>query len=590
MQYLSKVDDFVGTIFQTGRYRCPECSDDRKKNKRLDLQITIESDRTLYKCHHCDIGGMVLAKKPASLATRYTAPPKKTPVTHIPTPLNNSKQIILNFFSNRGVDATEVDFNGYVLSGEKYFKELNANMEAIGFMYGIEDNVQAIKWRPVDPGKKTFTQEGAARMFYGLGPMPEEADQLIIVEGEADVIALASVGVTAWSVPNGAPMKVSRGRIDPEEDKKFSYVWDAWDELTSAKKIILATDDDVAGNALKQELARRIGLEKCWEIEFPDICKDVTDVLREAGSDALKNLLTNAKQMPLKGVYEVYSYFNEVEALYKDGIAVGESTGLTSLDDLFTVKEGMLYIVTGQPGAGKSEFLDEIMVNMAQNLSWKWAVASFENPPANHISRLIEKFIGKPFFIGRSQRISHAELAQSKEFLNDHFVFLEQKDGSMATIEDIIVRIKLAIARCGCRGAVIDPYNYIDMSNYESERTGITTMLSALSSFARAQGIAIFFVAHPQKLMTREDGSLPIPKGNHISGSMAWWAKADIGITVHRTSLDVEIHCWKARFKWLGQQGVRTIGYNVVNGKYFDKEIVADRQWSDWDKPDAKGW
>jgi twinkle protein len=243
----------------------------------------------------------------------------------------------------------------------------------------------------------------------------------------------------------------------------------------------------------------------------------------------------------------------------------------------------MLYIVTGVPGCGKSEFIDEIMINMAKNLSWKWAIASFENPPAHHIPKLMEKFTEKPFFKGQSQRISPHEMAASKEFLDDHFVFLEQKDGSMSSIEDIIARIKLSITRCGCRGAVIDPYNYIDMSHYESEHSGIGIMLSELSAFARANGVAIFFVAHPQKLYTRDDGSLPIPKGSHISGSAAWWAKADIGITVHRTDWHVEIHCWKARFKWLGQVGMRKLDYNVVNGKYMDHGKAVTKQWAEFD-------
>jgi twinkle protein len=221
------------------------------------------------------------------------------------------------------------------------------------------------------------------------------------------------------------------------------------------------------------------------------------------------------------------------------------------------------------------------MVNMSKNLSWKWAIASFENPPAHHIPKLMEKFTEKPFYKGQSQRISPSEMAASKEFLDDHFVFLEQKDGSMSTIQDIIARIKLAITRCGVRGAVIDPYNYIDMSAYEAEHLGISVMLSELSAFARANGVAIFFVAHPQKLFTRDDGTLPVPKGNHISGSAAWWAKADIGLTVHRAEFNVEIHCWKARFKWLGSVGMRSLDYNIVNGKYSDSSRTNKKQWSE---------
>lgn len=583
MQYANSVDDFVGTVTESGRYHCPECSHDRKK-KIPTLTVTLEPDGVLYNCHHCDISGKVTFRKPweRKITPTITKPKAPKPVAHIPTPLNNSNQIISSFFTSRGVDIEDVEFNGHIITGKKYFSQLSAELDAVGFQYGTEEETQAVKWRPADTKQKAFTQDGAARTFYGLTPMQKDAEQLIIVEGEADVIALASIGIEAYSVPNGAPMKVSKGRIDPTEDTKFSYVWDAWDQLESAEKIIFATDSDTQGIALKEELARRIGLERCWEVTFPEGMKDPTDVLKESGSDALKNVFTNAKRMPLKGVYDVDSYMDEVEALYRDGIATGESTGLPSLDDLFNIKEGMMYIVTGFPGGGKSEFIDEIMINLSKNKGWKWSVASFENPPANHITKLTEKYTEMPFFEGRSQRVSRQQLQESREFLSEHFVFLEQKDGSMATIKDIIARIKLAIARCGVRGAVIDPYNYIDMNEYENEHSGISIMLSELSAFARAAGVAIFFVAHPQKIWPNQDGTMPVPKGSHISGSAAWWAKADIGLTVQRgVDSNVEIHCWKSRFKWLGQIGMRTIGYNVVNGKYFDRDesFVDKSKW-----------
>lgn len=579
------VDEFVASVTNSGRYVCPACSPDRKKKNKTDLNVTIKPDAVVYKCHHCGIEGGVSIGKPWEHKRTAHIKPKpiaRNAVSHIPTPLNNHQQIVSSFFAERGVDISAVELNGHIVTDQHYFAQLNDKVEAIGFVYGIDDHVQAIKWRPANPKQKAFTQDNAARMFFGLRPLKKEEKRIIIVEGEADVVALASVGIEAWSVPNGAPMKVSKGRIDPEEDTKFSYVWDAWDELESAEAIILATDADTPGNALKQELARRIGLEKCWEVEFPEECKDPTDVLNKLGSDALKNIFTNAKQMPLKGVYDVESYFTEVERLYHDGIDTGESTGLAAVDELFKLAQGMVYIVTGFPGGGKSEFIDELMVNTAKSLHWKWAVASFENPPAYHIPKLAEKITEKPFNSGRNQRMSHQELAEAREFLNEHFVFLEQKDGSMSTIEEILSRIKLAIARCGVRGAVIDPYNYIDMRHYENEHAGISTMLSELSAFARASGVAIFFVAHPQKIWPNNDGSMPVPVGSHISGSAAWWSKADIGFTVHRAdrnTSNVEIHCWKARFKWLGQTGKATIGYNVVNGKYFDLDYAKKDDW-----------
>ena len=35
-------------------------------------------------------------------------------------------------------------------------------------------------------------------------------------------------------------------------------------------------------------------------------------------------------------------------------------------------------------------------------------------------------------------------------------------------------------------------------------------------------------------MMRGTDGEVPAPKGYDISGSAAWFAKADVGLTVHR--------------------------------------------------------
>ena len=82
-------------------------------------------------------------------------------------------------------------------------------------------------------------------------------------------------------------------------------------------------------------------------------------------------------------------------------------------------------------------------------------------------------------------------------------------------------------------GQVIDPYNYIIMDKESSETESISNMLTRIQSFAKAYGCHIWFVAHPAK-MQRYGNELPRPDGMAISGSMAWWAKADVGLTVHR--------------------------------------------------------
>ncbi|HBZ40057.1 MAG TPA: hypothetical protein DEO59_16875, partial [Balneola sp.] len=82
---------------------------------------------------------------------------------------------------------------------------------ALGFPYRMGDNLVAVKWRN---DRKDWTQDGAARSFFGVDNCTEDEDYLVIVEGELDCLALAEAGVpNVVSVPNGAPAKVSDRKL-----------------------------------------------------------------------------------------------------------------------------------------------------------------------------------------------------------------------------------------------------------------------------------------------------------------------------------------------------------------------------------------
>jgi twinkle protein len=155
--------------------------------------------------------------------------------------------------------------------------------------------------------------------------------------------------------------------------------------------------------------------------------------------------------------------------------------------------------------------------------------------------------------------MSKADLEVGKQFVHENFSFLYQADGSLSTLDSILERLKIAVMRHGVRGCVIDPYNNISKPNDVAETEWISVMLSQVRLFAQAHGLHIWFVAHPTKMLRGADGSVPPPKGYDISGSAAWFAKADLGITVHRPdparSPVSEIICWKCRFSWIGKQG-----------------------------------
>lgn len=572
-----QIKERVSAVTDDCRIACPSCSETRKKKHEKTLSVTINPDGTkLYFCHHCGESGSLFRPKNNYL--------KESKVTRIQPRATVDESAIKNFFNSRGILWSQ-DIDLPVISGKRYFNGFG-ELDAVGFVYGDQSQPSAIKWRAIN--QKAFTQEGAARHFYGIEFIPDDAKELIIVEGECDALALASAGIAAVSCPNGAPQMVSGKSFSPEDDNKFSYIWEARELIDRCDKIILATDNDKAGHALAEEIARRIGRAKCWAINYPAGCKDANEVIQQHGVEALKDVVSKSQPLPLKGVYSAKSYIQDVQDIFAKGVGSGESTGIASIDDLFTIAEGQLSVVTGVPSSGKSEFVDQIMVNLAQNCSWKFAVASFENPPHFHIAKLSEKIVGKAFFEGEAERMTNKELTDCSNFIDKHFVFLDSRDGAVSTIDSIIDRAKQAVMRLGIRGLVIDPYNYIEKNTQSDESQSISSMLTKVTAFAKAHGVHVWFIAHPAKMYPREDGSMPIPTGMSISGSAAWFAKADLGVTVHRVGDDTEIHCWKSRFKWIGKQGAVPLAYDKSTGRYSEwqseqQDFVNPKHWTEID-------
>lgn len=560
---------------QNKRITCPSCNHLRKKKHEKTLSLTRKGDKIVYQCWHCQLSGAVnMNKQPTKSTSKKTTPIavlKTTEVKNTAVGSGEIKQTQKKFLESRGISEDTAKKYG-VLWEDRGFNGVGTK-EAIGFPYHVNDKLQAVKWRSIDG--KSFTQDGAARSLFGLDKLNIN-DLIVICEGELDALALYEAGIDcAVSVPNGAVMKVSNNKISPEEDKKFSYIWEAAEQLDKIKKIVLCCDNDESGKALTEELARRIGKNKVWLAQMPQEYKDANECLLSGGEKLLQKAVHDAKPYPLSSLYPSSHYENSVVDLYDKGFMTGVSTGFDNVDELFRIAGGQLSIVTGIPSSGKSEFIDMMMMNLARNEDWKFAICSFENPPDLHIAKLVEKYVGKSFFSGSTQRMTEDERDNALRFVEEHFLFIDYTGGESPTIDSIIEKGIGAVRQMGCRGIVIDPYNYIDMDRSFSETDSISRMLTKISQFAKAHDVHVFFVSHPMKLYPDSKGNIPVPTGYNISGSASWFSKADVGITVHREESNmVAINCWKCRFKWIGKQGQTMLSYDVPTGVYSDIEAI----------------
>ena len=545
------------------RLTCPWCSPTRKKKSDTCLSVYRDGGTIKYNCHHGDCGVHGLFR--VGDATR--GPMRLNIVKKKPEEFDSIDDRHIEWLSSRGISVNTAKSYG-LIADEVYGDPV------IGFpYYDADGNVVAVKKRWLS--EKKFICWQSPQSFFGIRHL-KKGDDLIVVEGEGDVLAMAEAGIKAVSVPNGASMKVKEGRIDPEEDTKFKFLWAAKEYIDAAKRILIATDADAPGEALAEEIARRVGKERCWRITFPSGLKDANEVLVNAGKDALKKATEEAAPWPIEGICDAEHFRDKVWDIYEKGIGKGESTGYESVDELFTVVPGQVTIVTGIPSAGKSSFLNQIFVNMAEKSHWKFGLCSFENEPRLHIAQLAAIRAGKPFFDGPYQRMDKHEYEAAFSFIQEHFIFLWQDGSGLTSIDSILDRFRIAVMRYGIRGALIDPANFVSRDSRDmSETEWISAMLTKVKVFAMSYGVHIFFVAHPTKMQRSADGRIPPPGGFDVAGSAAWFAKTDCGITIHREKDAPNItqfHVWKCRYSWIGKQGQTNLVYHPATMRYYESQ------------------
>jgi twinkle protein len=394
------------------------------------------------------------------------------------------------------------------------------------------------------------------------------------VEGEIDKLSIEDAGfINCVSVPNGAPA-INTSNYSSH----FSYLESCQEYLTD-KKHIIAVDSDEPGRKLAEELTRRLGIENCSRVEWPQGCKDANDVLQMYGKAVLHEFIATAKPYPIEGVFTAVDVEDKLDRLYFDGVERGVGTGWPVLDDNFLVRPGEFTVVTGIPNSGKSNFIDALAVNLAKTHGWSFAVFSPENQPIeDHVSRIAEKYTGKPFSAGPHPRMTREELAAATEWISEHFFWILPDDDSDWSIDQILKKSQALVFQHGIRGLIIDPWNELEHAQTtESETQYISRALKRIRQFGRRYGIHIFVVVHPQKLQKQPNGNYPVPTLYDCAGSAHWRNKADNGLVVWRDfsnpkSIEVEIHIQKIRFRQNGKIGVVPLSYNRVTATYHQQD------------------
>lgn len=280
------------------------------------------------------------------------------------------------------------------------------------------------------------------------------------------------------------------------------------------------------------------------------------------------------------------AFEREVLQLWQEGLRPGSRPGWPSVNRFYTVARGQFTVLTGWPSSGKSEWLDAVLINLAKE-GWRFAMFSPENQPEQlHLAKLLEKHLGMPFADGPTARMNEDEVREGLDSINEWFGFLGPSaitDRTCFSIEQVLGAAEVHFRMAGIwgkrevpLGLVIDPWNELEhlRPQHMTETDYISITLQSIRAWARKNGVHVWIVAHPRKA-AREDGKLPIPTPDLISGSQRWWDKADCCVCVWRDfanpdSPEVQIHVQKVRFRHVGRIGMAKLNYNRVTGRYSE--------------------
>ncbi|XP_047941662.1 twinkle homolog protein, chloroplastic/mitochondrial-like [Salvia hispanica] len=581
-----------GSSCKPGQYNglvCPSCKGGEKNEKSLSLHVTEDGGAAVWTCFRAKCGWKGATRAFAGVNSTYSAmsknkikQPKRT-ITEESLGLEPLCSELLAYFAERMI-------SGETLRRNAVMQKRTGDQIAIAFTYQRNGELVSCKYRDIT--KKFWQEANTEKVFYGLDDIKEASD-VIIVEGEMDKLAMEEAGFkNCVSVPDGAPPKVSAKELPTEEkDTKYQYLWNCKEYTEKASRIILATDGDPPGQALAEELARRLGRERCWRIKWPkkndtEYFKDANEVLMYMGPDALKEVIENAELYPIKGLFNFRDYFDEIDDYYNQslGFELGVSTGWKALNELYNVVPGELTIVTGVPNSGKSEWIDALLCNLNHSVGWKFALCSMENQVREHGRKLLEKHIKKPFFDVRYgehvERMSTEELERGKKWLSDSFSLIRCENDSLPSIRWVLELAKIAVLRHGVSGLVIDPYNELDHQRppNQTETEYVSQMLTQVKRFAQHHSCHVWFVAHPRQLHNWIGGP---PNMYDISGSAHFINKCDNGIVIHRNRdpdagpMDlVQVCVRKVRNKVIGTIGDAYLSYNRVTGEYGDIDVT----------------
>ena len=481
------------------------------------------------------------------------------------------------------------------LKEKQYFRECG-EVKALVFPYLVNGNCVFAKYRTLPPSHKAFAAPtGWDAPLYNGEILTDKLREVVFVEGEANTVFMKSKGIhNVVGVPGANVRKA---------------IWiDTIDKLGDDLKKYVLYDNDKAGSKGAQELASRIGYDKCLKIVLPyfevtvpvDECKhcDKDGMIRTAkeaipcqhkrpGKDinewfqfgggsieAFEDLKKNAVFFDVTGVTASGNALDEIEEELagRTDLAPTYTTQYEDFNKLLGFEDGDVVDIVAGGKVGKTTFGLNLMDHMVEKygedglvvclemtqkrLAMKWLgiVANFEDSIVEPGS---ESAIAK--LANLKESIQRARELQTMRKADLYFAYPQ----NIREIEDVFKLIRDCIRRYSVKWVMFDNIQLLCdtvLRGREKFRTAILSQISkGLTKIAKDYKIKMIRIVQPKML---EKGA--VLESRDVDGSSQIEKDCDAQVLLWRAQLGVKTQSAYAKEMEQGGDEVNTVAFDPI--------------------------
>lgn len=402
---------------------------------------------------------------------------------------------VIDYLGKRGISKGVIDYLD--------IRE-DSQGNAVFNFYDTNDVLTVVKYRPShsvskESGQpKTWCQKNAdtTPLLFNMNRI-NTAKPLLICEGEIDCASVVESGyMNVVSVPLGA------GNLHWIEE---NFGW-----LEMFDEIIIWSDNDEAGEKMRKECVYRLGTWRTKYIVTPSYfekidgrripLKDANDCLQIGGKDFVMELISGAKDVPVKSVVD-YSDIDDLDLSEMDGVV----TGIKPIDDeLVKIFYGTLTILSGRPGSGKTSIIDQTIAHTIDSgiPVFLFSKEMPERMSANWFNSIIAGRRNLDTKIASNGNTFYVVNPRIKKKMQDFYKskLLIYKDDEPNDVDSIMHSAEECVRKYGAKLIVLDNLMMIDLECSEADKnTAQTALINRLIKFASKFNVAVVLISHPRK-------------------------------------------------------------------------------------------